>query len=136
MQEHRHMCSKFAPPPTKNARIWHPPKCKDLAKNARILSPKNARKKCKEKTQGSKKTRIGRSGWRLRCRSIKPRIDSLLAGDLVHHHLFDLCCIAAFGRSDTGTQTVGSGRRMAEALPGSSPLLSLGLAVALYRVSP
>ena len=48
--------------PPKNARIWHPPKCNDLAKKCKDFDPKNARKNCKEKTQGSKKTRIGRSG--------------------------------------------------------------------------
>ena len=39
-----------------------PPKMQGSGQKRKDFDPKNARKKCKEKTQGSKKTRIGRSG--------------------------------------------------------------------------
>ena len=48
MQEHRHMCSKFAPPPPQKRKDLAPPKMQGSGQKRKDFDPQ----KCKEKMQG------------------------------------------------------------------------------------
>ena len=51
------------PPPKKKRKDLAPPKMQGSGQKRKDFDPPKCKEKCKEKTQGSKKTRIGRSGW-------------------------------------------------------------------------
>ena len=84
----------------KNTRNFFCTKRQGNVQNARKLDPQKARKKRKEKTQGNKKARKGRTGCRsdIASSAAEP-VDSKTSGTLAHWHIGTLQqCLCFFGR--------------------------------------